>query len=184
MADIRTKYFNWLCQLVKEDTGCHKKLLGTLFGIDFFSVVEMDENREKDGTDLRYRFGCENGYDDRIIVARLDIFPCSLLEMLVALALRCEKHIMSDPDFENRTSEWFHLMIYNLGLGGMTDNKFDEDEIRKKADIFLNRKYNRDGSGGGLFVLRHCKGDMRKAEIWYQLCWYLESREKGETEMK
>ena len=36
---------------------------------------------------------------------------------------------------------------------------------------FLDRNYQRDGSGG-LFIV-HGHGDLRNVEIWYQMLWYL-----------
>lgn len=39
------------------------------------------------------------------------------LEMIIALAIRLEEHIMDDPDIGNRTGQWFWDMIVSLGLG-------------------------------------------------------------------
>ena len=36
------------------------------------------------------------------------------------------------------------------------------------------REYAPDGRGG-LFTIRNCEEDLRKVEIWYQLCWYLDT---------
>ena len=93
--------------------------------------------------------------------------------MLIALAIRCEEHIMDDPDIGNRTGQWFGGMIDNLGLGSMYDENFDRDYVDEKIGIFLNRDYERNGKGG-LFTVKHCKYDLRTVEIWYQMCWYLD----------
>ena len=50
---------------------------------------------------------------------------------------------------------------------------FDEKTIEKHLDIFMNRKYRRNGAGG-LFTLKFPPRDMRMVEIWYQMCWYLD----------
>jgi hypothetical protein len=133
----------------------------------------MDGNRAEDGIDLRYRFGYEQGYDSPMIATLLDDRPCSVLEMLIALAIRCEEHIMDDPDIGNRTGQWFWNMIINLGLGFMDDTKFDENYVKDVISRFLYRKYKRNGEGG-LFTVEHCKNDLRTVEIWYQMCWYLD----------
>jgi hypothetical protein len=133
----------------------------------------MDGNRAEDGIDLRYRFGYEQGYDSQTISTFLDNRPCSVLEMLIALAIRCEEHIMDDPDIGNRTGQWFWNMIINLGLGFMDDTKFDENYVKDVISRFLYRKYKRNGEGG-LFTVEHCKNDLRTVEIWYQMCWYLD----------
>ena len=108
-----------------------------------------------------------------MIAAFLDNQPCSVLEMMIALAIRCEEHIMDDPDVGNRTGQWFWNMIMNLGLGSMTDDQFDKRYAEQVIERFLNREYEQDGEGG-LFTVKHCKHDLRTVEIWYQMCWYLD----------
>ena len=65
-------------------------------------------------------------------------------------------------------------MINNLGLGDMIDSRFDEFYVEETIDIFLNREYQSNGKGG-LFTIKNCDYDLREVEIWYQLCWYLDS---------
>jgi hypothetical protein len=132
----------------------------------------MDGNRYEDGINLRYRFGDDEGIDSRIIASCLDAGPCSVLEMMIALAIRCEEHIMDDPDYGNRTGQWFWNMINNLGLGNMNDRRFDYFATKRVIDIFLNREYSRDGEGG-LFVIHDSQYDLRNVDIWYQMMWYL-----------
>ena len=93
--------------------------------------------------------------------------------MMTALAVRCEEHIMTDPDVGNRTGQWFWQMITNLGLVDMTDSKFDRKYVDLVIQRFLDRTYEPDGKGG-LFTIEHCPYDLRTVEIWYQLCWYLD----------
>ena len=94
--------------------------------------------------------------------------------MMIALAIRCENDIMDNPNMGDRTSQWFWGMITNLGLGSMTDRNFDIRYVDEIIERFLDRKYEPDGKGG-LFRIRHFNRDLRKVEIWYQLCWYLDS---------
>jgi len=74
----------------------YQKLLRHLHNIDFQYMLPMDGNRAEDGIDLRYRFGYEKEYEGSTIASYLDNSPCSVLEMLIALAFRCEEHIMTD----------------------------------------------------------------------------------------
>ena len=94
--------------------------------------------------------------------------------MMIALAIRCEENIMDDPHMGDRTGQWFWGMITNLGLGGMTDESFDIDSASRKIRRFLDRKYEPDGTGG-LFTIPRCSVDLRTVEIWYQLCWFLDT---------
>jgi hypothetical protein len=132
----------------------------------------MDQNRAEDGLSLRYRFALDNGYEDNPDYI-LDILdgPCSVLEMMVALALRCEE-VMDDAHIGDRTSQWFWGMIVNLGLGAMYDDLYDRQLVDEIIDTFLDRNYDPDGKGG-LFTILNCERDLRDMEIWQQLCWYL-----------
>lgn len=176
--ELNSEYFNWMCQLVSDEKRysrrlSYQKLLHFLHSVDFNYTLEMDGNREEDGIDLRYRFGYENSYNSSMIATFLDDKPCSVLEMMIALAIRCEEQIMDDPDIGNRTGQWFWNMIVNLGLGSMTDEKFNRHYANTIIERFLNREYERDGKGG-LFTVKHCRYDLRNVEIWYQMCWYLD----------
>ena len=133
----------------------------------------MDGNRAEDGVDLRYRFGYEYGFDNSAVADCLDDKDCSVLELMVALAIRCEEHIMDNPDIGDRTGKWFLDMIVNLGLEKMTDDHFDKRYVERILHRVLNREYGRNGDGG-LFTVHHSRIDMRSVEIWYQAMWYLD----------
>lgn len=172
---IINDYFEWLWNFTKcRGHSQNRKIITLLHNIEFRYSIPMDANREEDGIDLRYRFITEVGIPKNYqeVYAYLD-GPCSVLEMMIALAIRCEESIMDDPDIGDRTSEWFWLMMKNLGLDYMSDRKFNRDIAEEKISIFLDRKYKRNGEGG-LFVVNG-RRDLRKVEIWYQMCWYLDT---------
>ena len=118
--ELNDAYFNWMYQLVFDGRYSkrlsYQKLLRELHRIEFTYSIPMDGNRAEDGVDLRYRFGYENGYSSSMVSTYLDNRTCSVLEMMIALAIRCEEHIMDDPDIGNRTGQWFWNMIVNLLL--------------------------------------------------------------------
>lgn len=169
--ELTNLYFDWMYHLVFEDR-TYWKLMCHLHSINFRYIISMDGNRAEDGTTLRYRFGRENSYDDRMIAEFLDDRPCSVLEMMIALAIRCEEHIMDDPDIGNRVGEWFENMIVNLGLENMVDSNYNRKKVDDIIEKFLNAEYRRNGKGG-LFKTNSGR-DMRSVEIWYQMCLYLE----------
>lgn len=175
--ELNVLYFDWVCDLV-DSSMCksYKKLLNRLHEIDFTYIIPMDDNRAEDGIDLRYRFGDENDIESYIIANELDYTPCSVLEMMIALAVRCEEHIMGNSDIGDRTAKWFWTMVDNLGLMGMNDGRFDEEYVDDVIFRFLDREYERNGRGG-LFIVDTDK-DLRTVEIWYQMCWYLNEEEK------
>lgn len=173
---LKNDYFEWLIGMVNSDNSysdsiSFRKLLKLLHEIDFEYINPRDRNRAEDGMDLRYRFAYDYlAFDD---AERYLTGPCSMLEMMVALSIRCEEDMMDDTRYGNRTGQWFWGMIVSLGLGGMTDVHFDEHYIRDVVNKFLDRKYAPNGKGG-LFTIRSCHADLRKVEIWTQLLWYLE----------
>ena len=175
--ELNKHYFEWMYNLVCDERcfkkSSYKKLLTYLHNVDFNYIIDMDGNRADDGINLRYRFGYENDIEDYEITAHLDDRPCSVLEMIVALAIRCEESIMDNPDMGNRTGKWFWDMIESLGLYSMDDSGFEQDNANRIVKRFINRTYKRNGEGG-LFTIPNCRRDLRSVEIWYQAMWYLD----------
>ena len=171
---VKNKYFEWLydyvCKGRANNNVSYKKLFTLLYDIEFAFYMPRDVNRARDGVDLRYRFAIKLD-DDRV----MDILdgPCSVLEMIVALAIRCEETIMDDTSYGDRTSQWFWSMLSNLGIGHMTDDRFNREVAVEKIYDFLERRYSPEGKGG-LFYIKGCTNDLRDFEIWTQLCWYLD----------
>ena len=175
--DLSSRYFEWLCGIVYDERylGCHSysKLLFLLHSIDFEVIIGLDQNRAEDGIDLRYRFGDESGYIQPMIASLLDVVPCSVLEMMIGVSFQCE-NIMDDPEKGSRLSKWFWAMIENLGLESMSDDNFDEEFAKFVIFRFLSREYSSNGEGG-LFVVNDSRYDLRKVEIWNQMCLYLDA---------
>ena len=164
------EYFDWMLNIIHDGKYAKKnsyfKLLSYLHDVEFTWIIPKDSNRAEDGVDLRRRFTYP---DNRLLSDE----PCSVLEMILALAIRIEESIMDDPLYGDRTSQWFWKMITNLGLGSMTDARFDIYYVEDVVSRFINREYEPDGRGG-LFTVKHCDYDLRKIEIWIQMLWYLD----------
>lgn len=174
---MKTGYFEWMYDLMcegrfaKEIT--YRQLFTFLHDVEFTYFVPFDENRAADGAALRYRYCLTHDCED--LEYCLD-GPCSVLEMMVALALRCEENIMSDPEKGDRTAQWFWGMVTSLGLGSMCDSNFNEWLVNDVITRFLNREYDYNGKGG-LFTIRGWNRDAREAEIYHQLLAYLNTLE-------
>lgn len=172
---VNDEYFEWLCELIDYRRFArqvsYRKLLMHLHNIEFTWFVPYDDNRADDGVKLRRRFAIAR--DDMSLTSYI-YGPCSVLEMMVALAVRCEECIMDDALMGNRTGQWFWGMIRSLGLNSMRDSNFDKEYVEYVISRLLNREYEPDGRGG-LFTVRHCEIDMRTVEIWVQLSYYLGS---------
>ena len=162
---MNSDYYMWLLERVGEPHGSlnsYSRLMRYLFSTPFEYVLIMDQNRAKGGENLRSIYALEYGLYDE------DVFqgPCSVLEMLIALA----DNLAFNSDNDN--SSWFWLMLDNLGLSGMDDNSFDENYVSEKLHIWMNRLYDSDGEGS-LFPLRNPSIDCRNIEIWDQMNAYL-----------
>ena len=172
---IINEYFEWMFNLACGERYSklisYRKLLMYLHDVEFTFSIPRDADRAEYGVNLRRRFGIDRGYDN---ISSYIQGPCSVLEMMLGLAIQCEEDIMYNADMGDRTGQWFWGMIVNLGLGAMDDTKFDRQEAENIIARFLNREYDPDGSGG-LFKIRNCDRDLRYVEIWWQLCWYLDS---------
>lgn len=167
---INSEYFATLRDLILTDKGeeTYDLLIRDLYALNFYAVLPRDENRGKDGMDLRARY---MGNDSDYITG-----PCSVLEMMIALSQRMSE-IMFDPSVGDDTPRWFWEMIENLGLDFNSDSRYSSIFTDQTIRRFLDRKYDADGLGG-LFPLEYPGEDIdqRDIEIWYQMQSYLNER--------
>lgn len=174
--EVNKDYFQWMYDLVCDcrfaKTNSYRKLLSYLHNVEFKYHIVNDSDRAHDGVNLRHRFALLSN-DYNYVMDCLN-GPCSVLEMIVALAIRCEETIMVDPQIGDRTGQWFWKMIVNLGLGSMTDSRFDDLYVDDAVTRFLHREYDYDGKGG-LFTIRNSNCDLRNVSIWNQMMWYLDT---------
>lgn len=175
-ATLEDEYFEWMYQFICKDrylrNNSYRKLLTRLHDTEFTYILPKDANRAEDGISLRWRFAHQ--YDDPDFIMDCLSRPCSVFEMILALAIRCEEDIMDNTEFGNRIGQWFWRMIVNLGLGPMTDINFDREYTDDVIQRFLDRDFEPDGRGS-LFTVRNCDRDLRDVEIWTCMLWYLDS---------
>lgn len=162
--DIKILYHQWLYDKVMLSPR-YTSLLKELDRHDYIWHLPMDANRYEQGVALRYRFGAECGIDDQEIASLIDIRPCSILEMLVALVLCISERILDDGDWE--TKKIFMTILNNLGLSEYTDYSFtveSVDEVWAILDSF---------SEGKLYLFPTNGEDMSNVDLWYQAHRYL-----------
>jgi len=171
---LKHLYFEWLYQLVcGHEIASYRRLLRFLFDTDFYYLLDMDSNRGVDGLDLRYQFCYEHKYEYSLLGTELSDKPCSVLEVMIALALRFEEGTMYDQDIGDRLPMWFFDMLQSLGLAGMDDYNFNEARAQVIITNFLNRDYEPDGIGG-LFYIPDYDRDLREVDLWCQACWFFD----------
>lgn len=176
MRNYQSDYFHWLYGHIGslfDRNPRHSRwiLAEQLHTIRYTQFVPNDDNRERDGIALRNVFADVVGglvdFDDQ---------PCSVLEMLIALAKRAA-FTAENLSIAEGVDEWFWLMIQNIGLFEYNDSVWMEDagaEAFVDATIarVINREYDYDGHGG-LFPLKHPPCDQAATEVWYQLELYI-----------
>ena len=164
----RRHYFEWLldqtrCRFVKTDD--YRLLLEYLYLREFTWTIPFDSHRADNGLGLRYEFASEYGYldEDR---------PCTVLEVLIALARDWEHEIVYDFHKGDRSAQWFWTMINNLGLLDYPDWSFEEDIVDEIINIWLERRFEKNGNGSP-FLVKVVNRDQRRIELWLQLQDYL-----------
>ena len=169
---VRNRYFEWLynyaCRGRISEHISYRKLFMNLHNTQFDFYIRNDVNRAMDGVNLRYRFGTVINDDKAFDI--LDE-PCSVLEMILALAIRMEEQIMDDPSYGDRTQQWFWGMLSNIGISMMSDDIYDDKYVNDCIYRFFFFFYESNGKGG-FFYIRNCDQDLRDVEIWTQMCWY------------
>lgn len=162
---MSTEYFDWLIGRIggpEKDGVTYEKLLWQLYKTPFTYILEMDKNRTDDGLALRTQYG----YDIP------DAPPkCSVLEMMIGVAIRCEDVMYDNGRFS--AGFWFWRMIENLELGFMDDANYEPYYVEHVTNRLISRDYEPDGRGG-LFYISEPPDDMRNVQIWYQMNWYLD----------
>lgn len=169
---MENAYFCWLTGLIGDDyvRTNYQKLLWKLYVTDYIWELDYDRNRAQDGLYLRREYGHESGI---VIDILLQNKKCSILEMMIALARRTEYDIMHDPIYGDRSGQWFWTMLQNLGLDIYDDWHWFESEVDRILDVFLHRRYERNGLGGA-FPVYSGSTDLRNKDLWYQMNAYLE----------
>lgn len=168
---IDESYFLWLCrQIGEEDTGNPHKtywnLLRILYKKEFVYIIPHDNNRAKDGKDLRSEFVADQ--KKRPDSGWMNM-GCSMLELLIGMSRRLS--FMS----EGESRAWFWELIENLNLEKYNDDAIEsQNHIEEVLDDVIWRTYRRNGRGG-LFPLkvRPPGEDQRDVELWYQMNEYI-----------
>ena len=142
----------------------YKSLFKTLMDIPYRYTHPMDKNRYMDGLRLREDYMDETG---KYFVDICD--ECTVFEMFVALAYRMEKDIMAPALGDFDSFRWFWGFIETLELDEFDEDHYDEGWIYKIIDAFLDRKYDKNGKNGGIFIVKNVRKPLYHIEIWEQV---------------
>ena len=171
MWDDYFEFLIWRCHL--QNFTRWSRLFEILHNVEFRWILERDENREADGVDLRDEYDIPSGYtveEDEAFYAHW----CSVLEMLIGLAIRVDDELIGDPE-EEHPEIFFMEMIKNLGLDRFRGNRYAEGDVIKVVDRWLDREFDCDGRGSPFPVKRDIR-DQRELEMWDQMNAYISEK--------
>lgn len=176
--NIDQLYFEWLYSIIENSREVRPEksfwlLAEQLHNKEFKFFVPNDDNRAADGKDLRDVFMAEqsvHGYLNG---------PCSMLEMLIAMAERMNFQVELFEEFETGVGEWFWILMRNIELHEFDDERYLDQDPRGYVDtvleVVIERRYSHSGDGG-LFPLDCALDDQRDVELWYQMsAWLMEN---------
>ncbi len=156
-------YLDWLTPQVgvSERPGSYSDLIQLLGTKEFVWLVPHDDNRIRDGLDVRKEV-------QELTGMKTNLGPCSVLEVLVALSRRLS-FVADGPE-----PGWAWQLLCNLELDKYTDpigprQRVQVDEI---LEALVWRTYSEDGVGG-FFPLAWPDEDQRYIELWYQMEFYV-----------
>lgn len=166
------EYFEWLKEQVSFEGGrvfteSEDRILGILFLMDFEFSMPMDKNRAKDGLILRKIWGnrrLEAGEKVDLGAIFEGKEQCSMLEMLLGLAIRMED-LLFEPG-QNHISKWFWEMIDNSEWPKILE-KEGVKELKKAILAWTTEKPWPKAQNP--FKKAHFSGQ----EIWYQMHEYV-----------
>lgn len=156
-------YFKWLLKEINISNTGYEDLFWHLYGRPFTWSIDRDENRAADGIALRRRYLNDGG----ALQESEFNSPCSVLEMLIALSIRCDREIMGEPDVD-AGDRLFWAMIENLRLDVYDDSYFEDEAVDEILDIWLMRRFDQHGNGGP-FPVKKVVRNQKKIEIWSQM---------------
>lgn len=164
-------YGYWLIDRVGFKKKRYEDLVFELHTIPFSFCIASDESRVADGLELRDEYYLEMDYISPIFKDE----KCSVLEVLVALAIRIECEYIGDPREEHPEQIFWEMVgnLFNIEQNWrLCTSEIDRDFIHKKVDIWIKRRFNYDGSGS-IFPLKNPDCDQADVNIWGQMNRYL-----------
>lgn len=161
---VKRKYLTYLMDKV-DVPSMYSELCEALLMVEFEPIVGNDGDRAEDGMDLRREF------EMLIEAPESDISPCSMLEMLVAVAIRTAE-LMYEGDEGESPGHYFWVFLNNLGLSKMKNT----GDFRKKQKIIVDicdRFLDPDDESVDIVRVKHPPKRWSKLEIWKKINWFL-----------
>lgn len=161
------EYFVWLVEWIDDgDRDDMLPVLSYLFKKEYVWYTDLNATQAMSSMDLRERFDPDNADEAK------EERPCSVLELLVALAVDIEENICGVYGHEN-PARWFWEWLNNLGIDDRcTGRGYSKDYLDQCIDDWLEGDITRSGKRSPFPIKR--KGvDQRKKTLWMQCMAYV-----------
>lgn len=160
-------YFDWLIDdVINVGDDEYTTLYREMNKIRYSYRIAMDANREGDALELR---GDYEYYNRVHCDAPFQGGTASFLEFLIGVI----KRVDNDLGLQLTRAEWMHRFIEAMDLQAYTNSYFEavgdaSEPVRLLIERTMKRRYNADGSNGGLFVIKGCDKDLRRMQLFDQ----------------
>lgn len=198
-------YFAWMMDKTQPDADhlyskVPEDLCRLMFSMDFiWNDISEDGIRAKDATDIR-KIYAENvgevcGKNEREIdrIWKSVHGKCSVLELIFSMCMKLDEMVNEGKEGEMIPC-FFSILCGNIGFLPVVVAENSEENQPSEAlmtnwkaciERLMNRKYEPDGSQGGLFPLKKWSEkdgkDQRTVSIWYQMnAWLNENLDEDE----
>lgn len=161
MGRKEENYLKWLARQIKPDRDRdHTDLFRILYAKEFVWLIPNDDNRVRDGLDIRDSFFNYHSHLDQ---------GCSVLEVLIGISRRIAFAAGGDPHL------WAWRLLENLELNRVSGRigAIRAERVDDILERLIWRMYEPNGVGG-FFPLAWPQLDQRGVEIWYQMHAYIE----------
>lgn len=185
---MRHEYFEWLVSKVTSpavpDDAQARNVLRVLRDIRIQGLPMADDDpRLEDGKQLRMNFIDDAGLSVHSYDDALEPNFCTVLELLIALAIRMDD-IMRDPlDPSSSVPSCFWGMVttmvgqpfYPCSYWAFPADVSIAAVVTESSMKFLSRQYDPTGYNGNIFI--DVSGvDLRAIDIWAQACRFMTAR--------
>lgn len=186
IIDQGNGYFHWLQRV----SGLSGPLSSMLADTEFVSVKDIDDVIEKKAKEeIRRKYADDiaekENLDDKETETLLKSIRgnCCLFEVIVCLAYSINE-MFEDLDAYDGCAHFFNILMENAGFNQYDEEDYDMDpeKVKKywedRIRIVVDRDYETDGTGGGLFPLkwvsdyrddRKSYTDRRFISLWHQM---------------
>lgn len=184
--EYRDQYLKWLLNLAGLERSDGILLFSFLLDMTYYWQNDYDQARAGDGRYLRYYYVDKDGIQEAIdnfghpyadiVDEFVRSWPVSVIEVLLAMAIRLDKEYEYCASEGDRASLWFWIMCENLGLDLylVSNADFNINDAKMKVIKWMDGDYDKNGKGSPMALPDglECDKDYREMSFWEQVTYW------------